>query len=152
MSLPVVLRGALPAGLLAAAVLVTGCSSGARAPYRATASTCFAFAVTALQQHVTVTTVPQACAGLSHEQVNLAVTRAVREVVGPQSKVTGRRLTHQEIAYLVHLIQTAPVSTPAPLAAPPAGRSPGLPLRLAALAAWVVTVLAGAWLLAGWLA
>ena len=150
MNRPVLLLGAVPAGLLAAA-LVAGCSGGATAPYRATTGTCYAFAVQALEQHVTVTAVPRACAGLSHEQINLAVTRAIRTVVGRRSKVAGRRLAHREIAYLVHLIKAAPVPRPAPLTAPSARPSSGTPLRLAALAAWVATMLAGSWLLAGWL-
>lgn len=150
MNRPVVLLGAVSAGLLAA-VLVAGCSGGARAPYRATSGTCYAFAVQALERHVTVTTVPRACAGLSHEQIDLTVTRAIHTVIGPRSKVTGRRLAHREIAYLVHLIKAAPVPAPAPAAAPPARPSSGTPLRLAALAAWVATMLAGSWLLAGWL-
>lgn len=148
MNRPVVLLGAVPAGLLAAA-LVAGCSGGARAPYRASTGTCYTFAVQALERHVTVTTVPRACAGLSHEQIDLAVTRAIRAVVGPRSKVAGRRLAHREIAYLVHLIKAAPVPGPAPLTAPSARPSSGTPLRLAALAAWLATMLAGLWLLAG---
>ncbi len=150
MNRPVVLLGAVPVGLLAA-VLVAGCSGAAHAPYQATTGTCYAFGVQALERHVTVTTVPRACAGLSHEQIDLAVTRAIRAVVGPRSKVTGRRLAHREIAYLVHLIKAASVPGPAPVAAPPARPSSGTPLRLAALAAWVATMLAGSWLLAGWL-
>jgi len=150
MNRPVLLLGAVPAGLLAAA-LVAGCSGGASAPDRATTGTCYAFAVQALEQHVTVTTVPRACAGLSHEQIDLAVTRAIRTVVGRRSKVAGRRLAHREIAYLVHLIKAAPVPRPAPLTASSAQPSSGTPLRLAALAAWVATMLAGSWLLAGWL-
>jgi manganese efflux pump family protein len=150
MNRPVVLLGAVPAGLLAA-VLMAGCSGSASAPYRATTGTCYAFAVQALERHVTVTTVPRACAGLSHEQIDLAVTRAIRAVVGPHSKVAGRRLAHRELPYLVHLIKAAPVPAPAPLTAPSARPSSAAPLRLAALAAWVATMLAGSWLLAGWL-
>jgi hypothetical protein len=150
MNRPVLPLGAVPAGLLAAA-LVAGCSGGASAPYRATTGTCYAFAVQALEQHVTVTTVPRACAGLSHEQIDLAVTRAIHTVVGRRSKVAGRRLAHREIAYLVHLIKAAPVPRPAPLTAPSAQPSSATPTRLAALAAWVATMLAGSWLLAGWL-
>jgi hypothetical protein len=149
MNRPVVLLGAVPAGLLAAA-LIAGCSGGAPAPSRATAGTCYAFAVQALERHVTVTTVPPACAGLSHEQIDLAVTRAVRTVAGPHAKVAGRRLAHREIGYLVHLIKAAPVPGPAPLTAPSARPSSATPLRLAALAAWLATMLAGSWLLAGW--
>jgi manganese efflux pump family protein len=144
-------RPLLWAGGLLAAVLAAGCSAGTPARYRATTSTCFAFSVQALQQHVTVTTVPRACAGLSHEQIDLAVTRAVREVAGPQTKVAGRRVARRELTYLVHLIQAVPVPAPAPPAAAPAQRPPGSPLRLAALAAWIVTAAAGSWLIAGWL-
>jgi hypothetical protein len=146
----VVLLAALPAGLLAA-MLAAGCSAGTPGPYRATASTCYAFSVQALQQHVTVTTMPRACAGLSHEQIDLAVTRAVRDVAGPHRKVIARRLAHRELAYLAYLIQAVPVPAPASPAAPPAQPSPGSALRLAALAAWIVTVLAGSWLIAGWI-
>src|SRR5215471_12921249 len=144
MNRAVVLLGVVPVGLLAAA-LVAGCSGAAPAPYRATAGACYAFAVQALERRVTVTTVPRACAGLSHEQIDLAVTRAIRSVVGRRSKVAGRRLAHREIVYLAHLIKAAPVATPA------ARPSSGTLLRLAALAAWVATMLAGSWLLAGWL-
>jgi manganese efflux pump family protein len=147
---PAAVLAALAAGLLAT-VLAAGCSAGAPARYRATASTCFAFSVQALQRHVTVTTVPRACAGLSHEQIDLAVTRAAREVAGGHPKVIERRLLRRELAYLAHLIQAVPVPAPAPPAAAPAQRSPGSSLRLAALAAWIVTVLAGSWLIAGWL-
>jgi hypothetical protein len=152
-----------PLALSAAAVLA-GCST-ARTPYRATPATCYAFSVQALSQQHTVSTVPRACAGLSHEQVDLAVARAVHTVVGPHGKVAGRRLAHREIGYLARLIQTAQPAGPAPQARTGAGaaasggtgagagpgRSPSLPLGLAALAAWAVTAAAGAWLIAGWL-
>jgi hypothetical protein len=148
-----------PAGMLGAvalgAAVLAGCSA-ARTPYRATAATCYAFSVQALSQHRTVTTTPRACAGLSHEQVDLAVARAVHTVVGPHAKVAGRRLAHREIGYLARLIQTARTPGPAPQTGAAAGaapgRSPSLPLGLAALAAWAVTAAAGARLIAGWLA
>jgi hypothetical protein len=151
MTRPVVLLASVPAGLLAA-MLAAGCSAGAPAPYRATAGTCYAFSVQALQQHVTVTTMPRACAGLSHEQIDLAVTRAVRQVAGPHRKTIARRLAHRELAYLAYLIRAVPVPAPAAPSAVPAQRSPGSALRLAALAAWIVTMLAGSWLIAGWIA
>lgn len=129
-----------------------GCSAGAPAPYRATADTCYAFGVQALERHSTVATVPRACAGLSHAQVNLAVARAVRDVAGSRPKTVARRLADKEGAYLAHLINTVPPSKPMPLAVAPAGQSTDLPLSLAALAAWIATAAAGSYLLAGWLA
>jgi len=151
---PVLTRAAplAPALVLAAFAALAGCSSGPPAPYQASVSACYAFAVQALDRHVTVTSVPRACSGLSHEQINLVVERAVRDVIGPQPKAKGRRLAHKEAAYLAYLVTVAPPpSAPAPPVAAPAGRPAGRPLDLGALGAWVVTVAAGARLAAGWL-
>jgi len=145
-----IIRAAAPAAVLAA-VLAAGCSAGSPAPDRATAGTCYAFGVRALERHVMVTAVPRACRGLTHAQVNLAVTRAVREAVGPRPKAAERRLAEKDSRYLGYLIGAVPPASPAPLAAGPA-RPPGdLAASLAALAAWIVTAAAGSYLLAGWL-
>jgi hypothetical protein len=135
---------------LAAVALAAGCSGGA-APSRATVAACYAFAVQALDQHVRVTSVPPACAGLTHEQINQAVDRAIRTAVGPHRKVVARRLAHREAAYLSYLVTVVPPRAPVPSPAAPTRPSSRVPLELAALAAWVVTVAAGTWLLAGWL-
>ena len=146
-------RLALAAVLAAtAAPLAAGCAATRPAPSRGTVAACYAFAVQALDRHETVTSVPPACAGLSHEEINQSVDRAIRTVAGPHRKVIARRLAHKEAAYLSYLVTVIPPrAQPPPVAAPspPSGRSPP---RLAALAAWVVTATAGAWLLAGWLA
>jgi len=141
------------AGVLAA-VLVAGCSGDAATSYRATTQTCLSFALRAIQQRVTVTTEPAACAGLSPEQVNLAVTRAIREAVGPAPKALARRLADQDSVYLADLFSTVRPAPPAPPAPPEAARparsATGVPLGLAALAAWLCTAAAGAYLIAGW--
>ena len=135
-----------------AALPAAGCSASQPVTSQATVASCYAFAVQALSQHVTVTSVPPACTGLTHEQINLAVDRAIRAVVGPHRKVVARRLAHEEAAYLSYLVTVVPPRAPAPpvpsLATPPSR----LPLQLAALAAWAVTAAAGTWLLAGWIA
>ena len=146
---------ALAATALVAVALAAGCSAGRPVRSRATVATCYAFAVQALDQHVTVTSVPPACRGLNHEQINQAVVRAIRAVVGPHRKAIARRLAHEEAAYLAYLVTVVPPRGPAPpVAATSASSAPsgGLRLRLGALAAWAVTAAAGAWLLAGWLA
>ena len=135
-----------------AALPAAGCSAGQPATSQATVVTCYAFAVQALNKHVTVTSVPPACTGLTHEQINLAVDQAIRAVVGPHRKVVARRLAHEEAAYLSYLVTVVPPRAPAPPAAAPSRPSGRLPLDLAALAAWAVTVAAGTWLLAGWIA
>jgi manganese efflux pump family protein len=158
------LGGAVRPGSLAAmltvslaAMLTAGCSAGPPAPYRPTASTCYTFAVRAIQQHRTVTAAPGACAGLSHEQVNQAAARAIRDLTTGHPKAAARRLARQDGAYLARMISAVPAPRPpAPAAqatAPvPAQPAVGLPLGLAALAAWVLTAAAGTYLLAGWLA
>jgi hypothetical protein len=139
--------------LAATAVLpAAGCSARQPAVSRATVATCYAFAVEALNQHVTVTSVPAACAGLTHEQINLAVDRAIRAVVGPHRKAVARRLAHKEAAYVAILVTVVPSRAPAPPAASPATPSRRVPLDLAALIAWEVTVAAGAWLVVNWIA
>ena len=131
-------------GLLVA-VLAAGCSAGASASYRATFDTCYAFDLQAIQRRITVAGEPQACAGLSREQVNQAVASAVRKAVGPEPKAVARRLAARDSAYLAHIVSTVQVQ-PAPTAPPAAvsaRTSPGLPLSVAALAAWLVTAAAG---------
>ena len=87
------------AALAVTAVLpAAGCSARQPAVSRATVASCYAFAVQAFNQHLTVTSVPPACTGLTHEQINLAVGRAIRAVVGPHRKVVARRLAHEEAA------------------------------------------------------
>ena len=135
-----------------AALPAAGCSAGQPATSQATVATCYAFAVQALSKHVTVTSVPPACTGLTHEQINLAVDRAIRAVVGPHRKVVARRLAHEEAAYLSYLVTVVPPRAPAPPVAAPSRPSGRLPLELAALTAWAVTVAAGIWLVAGWIA
>lgn len=152
--------GAARPGLLAAMLVVSlaaGCSAAPAAPYRPTAGTCYAFAVRAIQQHVTVTAAPGACAGLSHEQVNQAAARAIRDLTAGQPKAAARRLARQDGAYLARMVSAIPAPRPPAPAAQatvpvPARPAAGLPLGLAALAAWVLTAAAGTYLLAGWLA
>jgi hypothetical protein len=142
--------GVLAAGVLAALLLV-GCSSAATTPPGPSAQSCYAFGVRALERHVTVTAVPAACAGLSPATVNLAVSRAVREVAGPRPKAAERRLAEREGARLAYLIRTVPPARPARQTAPQAGPGSQVPLSVAALVAWLVTAAAGSYLLAGWL-
>jgi hypothetical protein len=148
-------RRQLTAVLLATACLtglmLAGCASGPQARH-GTAQGCYAFAVRALQHHVTVTRLPRACAGMTRAEVNLAVGRAIRDVVGPLHKAAARRAEYLEGRYLEHLVKPVRPAPPPPVAAATSGQPGSLPVSLAALAAWLVTALAGSYLLAGWLA
>ncbi len=146
---------------LLAVVLTAGCSAGAPASHRATVETCISFGLQAIQRHLTVTAAPPACAGLSPEQVNAAVARAVKEAVGPEPKAIARHLDSQDSGYLARMLHTIQPQTAAPAAAvptPPSAAAPtrpssaGAALGLAALVAWFFAAAAGTRLLAGWVA
>jgi hypothetical protein len=144
-----------PLAVMLAVMLAAACSAAPAGPDRPTADTCYAFAVRAIQRHATVTAVPGACAGLSHEQVNQAAARAIRDLTAGQPKAVARRLARQDGAYLADMVSSVPAFRPPAPAAPataPAQPGAALPLGLAALAAWVLTAAAGTYLLAGWLA
>jgi hypothetical protein len=152
---------------LAATLLMAACAaSGAPSPgtARLAAATrpeitdgpadaegCYAFAVSALRRHIVVRQRPAACAGLAQAQVNQDVARAIRTVVGPHPKATARRLALADGRYLAGLVRSVKAGPAALPTASPAATSASLTGRLAALAAWVVTAAAGAYLLAGWL-
>src|SRR5213078_1447400 len=99
-------RRALAAAALAVTAVLSAaaCSADRSVTSRATVASCYTYAVRALNQRVTVTAVPPACTGLTHEQINLAVDRAIRAVVGPHRKAVARRLAHKEAAYLSYLV------------------------------------------------
>jgi manganese efflux pump family protein len=152
---------------LAATLLVTACAAGpaqlggtarftdATRPGitepLASTEPCYAFAVSALRRHIVVRRRPAACAGLAQAQVNQDVARAIRTVVGPHPKAAARRLALADSRYLAGLVRPVKAAAAVPPTAGPTATTASLPGRLAALAAWVVTAAAGAYLLAGWL-
>jgi hypothetical protein len=138
--------------LLPVTGLLAGCGAAGPPVRHATTDTCFAFGVRALERHQTVTRLPRACAGLSREQVNAAVGRALRDVVGPLAKAPFRSRAIAESRYLANLVQSVPTArqSSAPRAAPVPSAA-GLPTTLTALACWIITAAAGMYLLAGWL-
>src|ERR1039457_6390079 len=130
-----------------------GGSGGAAGSYPATARTCLSFGLRATPRQCRGTAEPRACAGLSPEQVNLAVARAIREAVGPEPKALARHLADQDSTYLAPILSTIRPAPPAPVTpatAAPTRPSASLPLGLAALAASLFTAAAGAYLFAGW--
>jgi hypothetical protein len=126
-------------------VLLTcvACATGAVQPSLAR---CTAYGVQAIRHHTVVRAVPAACAGLSHEQVNTAVAKAVREAVGPRPKAPARRLAAQDSKYLAPLITSIPPSPPVSVSAGIASSSNGTELSLFALGCWVLTASAGSYL------
>jgi len=137
-----------------------GCSSPS-AVTGEPATSCYQFAAQAIQRHVTVAAVPPACQGLSHVEVNIAVSRALRAAAaGVRGKVRQRRVIARDSRYVAGLIRAVPASGPptassgAPGGRPVAAPSSRPPSReafsLAALAAWLVTAGLGVSMMARW--
>jgi hypothetical protein len=135
-------------GFAAIAVLVALTSAGCGASTQGTRQSCVSYGIHAIRLHRTVRTVPPACAGLTHAQLNAAVSSAIRQAVGPRHKAQARRLALLDGRYLASLVTTLRPGAPAVL---PAGSGPpqrGLTVSIAALSSWGLTALAGSYLYA----
>ena len=148
------------AGLLLAGA-AAGCSSQP-AVTGGSGTSCYQFAARAIQHHVTVTAVPAVCRGLTQVEVNVAVTRALRDAAsGVRGKVRQRRVIARDSRYVAGLIRaiptpsssavTAPQSGPPAVTAPPSRPPSRTALGLAALFAWLVTVGLGLSMMARWI-
>jgi hypothetical protein len=151
---------------MAIVAVLAGTAAGCSAQPAVTGSSvasCFQFATQAIQRHVTVTTVPAACRGLSQVQVNVAVTQALRAAAaGVHGKVRQRQVIARDSRYVADLIRAVPASSPSLTALPsqppgqPAATSPSrapgrTALSLAALIAWLVTAALGVSMMARWI-
>ena len=147
--------------LLATGVLVTAFGAGGAPPPRGSVPACTAAVARAVGHHVPLATVTAACRGLSQAEINLAVGRAIFEVAGiGQHKTEWRRRAAVAGARLAQVIESlerhaVPSRSPAPgarPAPPPSGARAGRwGTGLATLAAWLLTMAAGAFMLAGWI-
>jgi len=114
---------------------------------------CVQFGIAAIRHHVTVTSLPPACQGLTGAQVDFAVGSALRSAaIGARGKVRQRERIGQASQYLQHLVDSVsaqrgepPVLTPA---APRLSRST---LGLIALFTWLITVALGLWMMIRWI-
>lgn len=137
--------------MVLAGAVVAGCSSQPAAP-RGSVASCTQFGISAIRRHVTVTSVPPACQGLSQLQVNVAVGQALRAAAaGVRGKARQRQLIARDSPYLDHLIRAVPVSSPPAVTAPLSGPPSRAALGLAALAAWLVTIGLGISMMARWI-
>ena len=144
--------------LLVIAVLATACAAGGAPAQRGSVPACTAAAVQAIAHHVTPATLPAGCRGLHRAQLNLALGRAVFDVAGAgRHKAAWRRGAAIAGARLARLIESLPRPAaparpgrgrPAPSRAAPAG---GGADGLVTLAAWLLTVGSGAFMLVRWI-
>jgi hypothetical protein len=133
----------------AGAVLVTGCSAPG-AGSRSSVTSCAQYGMNAIRHHVTVTTIPAACRGLSQVDVNVAVTRALHAAAaGVHGKAGEHRLIARDSRYLAGLVRAAPAASqpPAPVPSAPPSR---VAFGWATLAAWLVTAGLGVSIMARW--
>jgi hypothetical protein len=137
--------------MLVTGMLLAGCSSQPAAPPSSVAS-CFQFAASAIQRHVTVTGVPAACRGLSQAQVNGAVSRALRAAAaGVRGKVRQRQIIGRDSGYVAGLVHVIPAPGPTAAAAPPSRPPSPAAFGLAALIAWLITVGLGVSMMVRWI-
>jgi hypothetical protein len=146
--------------VLATGVLAAACGSGG-APARhesdraGSVPACTAAAMAALEHHITLTTLPGPCRGLSRAQLNLALGRAIYEVAGAgQHKAAWRRRAASAEARLARLIKSLPqpAVSPRPVPPPPApAPADRWGTGLAALATWLLTMIIGTFMLVPWI-
>ena len=136
------------AGLLAA-----GCAQRPAGPPRPSVESCAEFGISAIQHHVTVTSLPAACRGLTKAQVNLAVGQALYAMTSNVHGKAQRRARARELSPLLgQLVTTVPAQRgPPPAPAPKGGQASGPSLGYAALISWLITVGLGSWMMARWI-
>lgn len=141
------------AALVLAAPGAAGCSSPPATSHASVAS-CVQFGESAIRQHVTVTSLPPACRGLTAAQVNAAVGTALRSA---GSGLRGKALRRERIAAASHYLAHMFVTVPAPGTGPPSpaaaagGWASKTTWGLLALGSWLVTVALGLGLMARWM-
>jgi len=114
---------------------------------------CVQFGIAAIKHHVTVTSLPPACQGLSAAQVDFAVGSALHSAaIGAHGKVRQRERIGKASHYLEHLVVSVPAQRSKPqVLAPAAPQISRTTLGLIALFTWLITVALGLWMMIGWI-
>jgi hypothetical protein len=136
-----------------AGLLATGCARGAAGPPPPSVEACAEFGINAIKHHVTVTSLPAACRGLTRAQVNLAVGQALYAMTSNVHGKAERRARARELSPLLgRLVTTVPAQRrPLPPAATGGGRTSSPAVGFAALISWLITVGLGSWMMARWI-
>jgi hypothetical protein len=148
--------GLIAAALSLALLGVSGAAASAPSP-----AGCAAASVQAIRRGVTLTELPSACRGLSAAELRQAATTAIREASDHFGKARRRHLAFQASAKVGYLFKIAAREvTPGPARPERPSRSPAaasashrviIPAGGATLAAWLLTVFTGSYLLFGWM-
>jgi hypothetical protein len=142
----------LAAGLVLAGLAAAGCSRQSDTS-RASVESCVQFGIAAIRHHVTVTSLPPACHGLTGAQIDFAVGSALHTAaIGAHGKVRQRERIGKASHYLEHLVVSVPAQRSEPQVLTPAARQISrTTLGLIALSAWLITVALGLWMMIGWI-
>lgn len=142
------------AGGMLTAMFAAGCGASSGGTLHGTVRSCAAYGVHAVEHHITVTSKPAPCQGLSKAEVNQAVAMAVVRVARDAPKAIRRQREAEAAPYLAHLVSPLPPAAAAPTGTQSAAASTGrdLPMAIAALIAWIVAASSGAYVLGSWLA
>jgi manganese efflux pump family protein len=146
-------RACAAAGVMLAGLLAAGCARGAAGPPPPSVESCAEFGISAIKHHVTVTSLPAACRGLTRAQVNLAVGQALYAMTSNVHGKAERRARAAELSPLLgRLVTTVPAQRgPLPPAATGGGRTSSAAVGFAALISWLITVGLGSWMMARWI-
>jgi hypothetical protein len=141
----------LAAGLVLAG-LAAGCS-GQSGTSRASVESCVQFGIAAIRHHVTVTSLPPACRGLTGAQIDFAVGSALHTAaIGAHGKVRQRERIAKASHYLEHLVVSVPAQRGEPqVLVPAAHQISRTALGLIALFTWLITVALGLWMMIRWI-
>lgn len=139
------------AGLVLAVFGSAGCSSQPGIPQPSVES-CVQFAIAAIRNHVTVTTLPAACRSLTPAQIDSAADTALRSADdGVRNKALKRQRIVAASRFIEHMFVAVPAQRSEPQASSPAaGWISRTALGLAALCAWLVTVALGLGMMSRW--
>jgi len=131
--------------MVLAALGTAGCS-GQPGTAEASVESCTQFGIAAIEHHVTVTSLPPACQGLTGTQINSAVGTALRSAgAGVRTKALRRQSIVKASRYLVHMFVAVPAQRGEPpvAASATAGWISRTTLGLIALCTWLTTVALG---------
>ena len=144
------LAGAV-AGLVLAGLLAAGCTHEPASQRLAEAS-CIRFAISAIEHHVTVRSLPAACHGLTRAQVTAAADTALAATAGKVRRVKRDRIeeTRPLLGYPLASFPAQPNQPPVTAVESPSAGGP--PLALVALVTWLITVGLGGLMMARWAA
>ena len=140
------------AAVLVLAAFAAGCSRQSDTS-RASVESCVQFGIAAIKHHVTVTSLPPACRGLTGAQIDFAVGSALHSAaIGAHGKVRQRERVAKASHYLEHLVVSVPAQRGKPqVLVPAAHQISRTTLGLIALSAWLITVALGLWMMIRWM-